>query len=134
MVNHDEVEIEEGDILIYERVVNTDAWRSLDVYAWCVYFELLSRYNGKNNGAITASTRELCRNINCSDKPVTRALRDLQDRGFIVAIQKGSFNWEKTTDRWTKNRASVWLITEFPQDEPVKELTPRNDFLKWRAA
>lgn len=116
----------------YEWLLNSPAWCSLDAYAQIVYLHLRRRYNGKNNGAITASTRELCRNINCSDKPVTRALRDLQDRGFIVAIQKGSFNWKTRIDGQSKNRATVWLLTELPQDEPSPERTPRKDFMRWR--
>ena len=118
--------------LLYEWFMNSPAWRSLDVYACRVYFELRRRYNGKNNGAISASTRELYKTINCSDKPVTRALRDLQDRGFIIAVQKGSFNWKTRIDGSEKNRATVWLLTELPQNEPVEERTPRKDFMKWK--
>lgn len=108
------------------------AWRSLDTYARSVYLELRYRYNGRNNGAISASTRELAKAINCSDKPITRALRELEERGFIVSIQKGSFNWKTRIDGNEKNRASVWLLTELPQNEPVQELTARKDFMKWK--
>ena len=108
------------------------AWRSLDTYARSVYSELRYRYNGRNNGAISASTRELAKAINCSDKPITRALRELEERGFIVSIQKGSFNWKTRIDSNEKNRASVWLLTELPQDEPERSLTARKDFMKWK--
>lgn len=118
--------------LLYEWFLKSPAWCSLDIYARGVYFELRRRYNGKNNGAITASVRELAQDINCSVKPVFRALQDLQDRGFIVAIQKGSFNWKTRIDGQSKNRATVWLLTELPQDEPSPERTPRKDFMRWR--
>jgi len=117
---------------VFYYFVESPAWRSLDTYARSVYFELRYRYNGRNNGAISASTRELAKAINCSDKPITRALRELEERGFIVSIQKGSFNWKTRIDGNEKNRASVWLLTELPQNEPVQELTARKDFMKWK--
>lgn len=116
----------------YEWLLKSPAWCSLDAYAQTVYLHLRRRYNGKNNGAITASVRELAQNVNCSNRPIIKALRDLQDRGFIVAIQKGSFNWKTRIDGQSKNRASVWLLTELPQDEPIREITPRKDFMRWK--
>ena len=53
---------------VFYYFVESPAWRSLDTYARCVYSELRYRYNGRNNGAISASTRELAKAINCSDK------------------------------------------------------------------
>ena len=122
---------QEDGVILYEWVLRTPAWRSLDVYACRVYCELSRRYNGRNNGAISASTRELAKAINCSDKPITRALRELEERGFIVSIQKGSFNW-KTREDGNNNRASVWLLTEYQQDEPERSPEARKDFLKWK--
>lgn len=118
--------------LLYEWFMKSPAWRSLDVYACRVYFELRRRYNGKNNGGITASVRELAKAINCSNRPIIRALQELQERGFIIAVQKGSFNWKTRIDSSEKNRATVWLLTEIPQDEPERSLTARKDFMKWR--
>lgn len=117
---------------LYEWMMKSPAWQSLDVFGRCVYIELRRRFNGKNNGAIVASTRELCAALNCSDKPVTRALRELQDRGFIIAVQKGSFNWKTRIDDNAKHRASVWLLTELPQDEPERTMTARKDFMQWK--
>ena len=121
---------QEDGVILYEWVLQTPAWRSLDVYAWNIYCELSRRYNGRNNGGIAASVRELAKAINCSNRPVIRALQELQDRGFIIAVQKGSFNW-KTREDGNNNRASVWLLTEYPQDEPVRSPEARKDFLKW---
>lgn len=116
---------------VFYYFVESPAWRSLDTYARSVYFELRYRYNGRNNGGIAASVRELAKAINCSNRPIIRALQELQDRGFIIAVQKGSFNWKTRIDGSEKNRATVWLLTELPQNEPVQELTARKDFMKW---
>ena len=116
---------------VFYYFVESPAWRSLDTYARSVYFELRYRYNGRNNGGIAASVRELAKAINCSNRPIIRALQELQDRGFIIAVQKGSFNWKTRIDSSEKNRATVWLLTELPQNEPVQELTARKDFMKW---
>ena len=129
-VLYDEPNQEDG-VILYEWFLQTPAWRSLDVYACLVYSELSRRYNGKNNGGIAASVRELAKAINCSNRPIIRALQELQDRGFIIAVQKGSFNW-KTREEGNNNRASVWLLTEYPQDEPERSPEARKDFLKWK--
>jgi len=58
--------------------------------------------------------------------------RKLTELGLSQSIQKGSFNWKTRIDGNEKNRASVWLLTELPQNEPVQELTARKDFMKWK--
>lgn len=120
-------------ITLHEWLMKTEAWQSLDVFARCVYIELKRRYNSKNNGAITAGLRELAIELNCSIKPIRRALKELQERGFIVAIQKGSFNWKARITEKEKHRATIWLLTEFPQDEPETTRIATKDFKKWKA-
>ncbi|MEN5277434.1 hypothetical protein ABE527_10825 [Brucella sp. TWI432] len=104
--------------------LDCDAWRSLSVYARCLYIEIKRRYNGKNNGAISMSYREAEELVGCSNKPIPMAFRDLIERGFIKQERRGSFKGTPF--------ATTWVLTELPQDEPVRSLIPSKEFMSWK--
>lgn len=120
-------------IQVFEWVLKTEAWKALDVYERALYIEMKMRFNGSNNGDISMSHREAARILNCSNKPIAAAFAGLQDKGFIRAVQKGSFDWKSRADGTTAGRATRWRLTELPADVPFKCLSgPTQEFKNWR--
>jgi hypothetical protein len=115
-------------IQLYHWVRKTEAWRSLGPYARLLYIEMRGKFNGSNNGDIPLSYREAQELLGCSNKPIPGAFLELQDRGFIVAVQKGNFDWKVRFEG--KGRATTWRLTELSQDWPERELATL-DFKKW---
>jgi hypothetical protein len=60
-------------------MLNSPAWRSLSPVARCVLIELLSIYNGANNGFIAMSARTAGERVGCVKDTAARAFRELQD-------------------------------------------------------
>jgi hypothetical protein len=116
-------------VQIFHWIRKTEAWRSLGPYSRLLYIELRGRYSGVNNGDISMSYREAEELLNCSNRPVIVAFRELQDRGFIVPIQKGSFSWKVRFGEG--GRATTWRLTELPADWPERSLSPSQEFKSW---
>lgn len=95
-------------IRLTHRMMQTNAWRSLDGNARAIYLELAMLYRGNNNGSIGFSAREAARSIQVSKATAARALTVLQDRGFLVATTKGRFDLNR--------HATEWRLTEFKCD------------------
>ena len=98
------------------------AWRALSCPARLVYVEIKSLYNGQNNGRLMASVRWLVLETGISKSAVERALRDLQEHGFIVAMRGGYLGSEG------KAQGTLWRLTELGHagDQPTK------DYRNWR--
>jgi len=116
-------------VMLYNWLQDTPAWRSMGPYSKCLYIEIRRRYNGTNNGAISFSYREAEELLGCSNKPVPGAFRELQERGFIVPVQKGAFSWKVRFQG--VGRATTWRLGELPQDIPIPEQAT-HDFKNWQ--
>ncbi|KQZ29149.1 hypothetical protein ASD50_18330 [Mesorhizobium sp. Root552] len=119
-------------VQLFHWVRQTDAWRSLSPWTRLLYIEIRARYAGSNNGDIPMSYREAAEILGCSNGPVIAAFRELQDRGFIVLVHKGSFNWKVRFHG--VGRATTWRLTELPADYPERSLTPSYEFKAWKPA
>ena len=87
------------------------------------------RFNGKNNGDIPYSVRDVQALFGCSPRLAVMLLRMLQDFGFIAANQRGSFN-HKTNSSTGASRATTWRLTMLPcDDQPATR-----DYLAWSAS
>ncbi len=118
---------------MHEWFMKTAAWQQANVYERSLYHELKRRYNGKNNGDIGLSHREAEELLNCSNTPVENAFRGLCAKGFIVPVQKGSFDWKTAKRGKAAGRATRWRLTELPQDIPEKVLSGgTKEFMKWQ--
>jgi len=111
-------------IQLHRWMLDSDAWKSLSVYSRCLYLEIKRRYYGANNGGISFSHREAEKLLNCSNKPVMKAFRELQEKGFIKPQQKGAFKGVPF--------ATTWIITEAEQDIPIKSLIATKEFMSWK--
>lgn len=115
----------ERHVRLYLSMLNTEAWKSLNCTARCLYIELERRYGGpgSNNGRIHCSIRAAAEALHVCKTSAAKAFRDLQDRGFIVAVTLGGFN--------RKNRhATEWRLTRHPSD--VSNEFATREFERWR--
>ncbi|QND50818.1 hypothetical protein HB779_02125 [Phyllobacterium sp. 628] len=118
---------------MYEWFMKSTAWLHASVYEKSLYCELKRRFNGSNNGDIPMSHREAEKLLQCSNKPVAAAFAGLQQKGFIKATKKGSFDWKVHQEGESFGRSSRWELTELPVDLPVRVLSgPTKDFMKWQ--
>jgi DNA-binding transcriptional MocR family regulator len=100
------------------------AWKSLDSTARALYIEIATRYGGPetNNGRIPYSVREAASALHVGKSTAARAFIQLQDRGFIVEMQKGAFSLKV-------RHATLWRLTEFGCDV-TRELATR-EYARW---
>lgn len=104
------------------------AFRSLSPVTRCVLLELKALYNGLNNGSLFLSAREAGRRVGVGKTKAWEALRELQDKGFIRAVERGAFSWKAAARR---GDATCWLLTEFPPG--AEKGVGSRDFMRWKS-
>lgn len=111
-------------VRLHHYLLHGPAWQSLDAVARAIYVEIAARYMGTNNGRIPYSVREGADALQISKDTASRAIRALQQRGFIVCVKQAGFN--------VKTRhAAEWRLTEYPCD--VTRALASKDFARWRS-
>ena len=93
-------------VQIFHAMIKTTAWLHLTPQARAVYIELKARYNGGNNGKFSLSNREIVERCKMASATASRALQELEDFGFIEAVEKGRFTRKQ-------RHASTWRLTEY---------------------
>src|ERR1700729_3351907 len=68
-------------------VIDSPAWRSLSFPAVAAFVQLMRVYNGTNNGQLGMSVRILAERLGCGKSTASRALDELDQKGFI-GVQK----------------------------------------------
>jgi hypothetical protein len=109
-------------VRLYHWMLNSPAWRSLSPVARSVYIQLASRYAGTNNGRISYSVREGADELRAGKTTIQRALSELEEHGFTVAMKRGAFSLKF-------KHATEWRLTEFHCDVTLQAAT--KDFMKW---
>jgi len=109
-------------VRLYDWFTRTPAWCDLNTVARCAYIELAARYFGTNNGRVGLSVRTLAAALHVSTATASRALRNLEEHGFIVTTKRGAFNCKV-------RHASEYRLTEF-SDETGALAT--KDFARWQ--
>jgi hypothetical protein len=100
-------------------MLNHAAWRSLSGSAAKVYFELHTRFHGRNNGALRLSLDEAARLLGMGKSTAKRAFNELASKGFIVMTRRG---------QWYGRKATEWRLTTKSMDgRPAT-----NDWRDWR--
>lgn len=112
-----------GTFIKLEHVLlNSAAWHALSASERALLIHIWSRHNGRNNGDLGCGRREVQQEFGCGDHQAVRWLRNLREKGFIVAATGGSFN-RKTGAR----RATRWRLTM----EPCDGKPPTRDYMRW---
>jgi DNA-binding transcriptional MocR family regulator len=99
---------------------DSQAWKSLGAVPRAVYLDIAKRHFGTNNGRVGYSVRCAVAELHIGNATVKRALDDLQDRGFIVAMKRGHFNVKI-------RHASEWRLTQYPCNNDLAT----KDFMTW---
>jgi DNA-binding transcriptional regulator YhcF (GntR family) len=73
----------------------TEAWRQLSGIAAKAWFTINLMYNGFNNGAIGVSSRELGKRIGVHHSAAARAIRELENAGFLRCAKASSFSQKR---------------------------------------
>jgi len=85
-------------------LLHSSSYKELSCAARSVLIEIAAIYDGKNNGRIAAGVRWLAERCKIGRDTASRAIQELEDAGFIVTTEKGSF-------RNHAKRASEFCIT-----------------------
>ncbi len=108
-------------IQIDRSLKRSQIWHELRLPARCVLIELIDRYTGINNGMIALSVRTVADELSCSRDTASRALRELDDAGFIRPMQVGV---------WQGRKATTWRLTfrrcDVTGDLPSRNWSPRS--------
>ena len=100
------------------RTVQSPAWRSLSGPAAKVWVELRSRFNGRNNGHLHLSLEEGAHLLKLGKTTVQRALKELEEKGFIRKTRQGHFYGRM---------ASEYAVT----DRPLNGHVATCDWKRW---
>jgi hypothetical protein len=95
------------------------AWRSLSGGAVKIWIELHSRYNGRNNGALSLHYANASKQLGLGRATIRRALDELQTKGFLVLVKQGF---------WYGHKAAEWRVT----DQSYAGNPPSRDWVNWR--
>ena len=78
-------------VMLHWHLIDSQGWHALSPHARLAYLELARLYSGDNNGCISLSARRLARQMPCDKATASRALRELEDAGFIETLRVGTF-------------------------------------------
>lgn len=81
---------------LYEYMAQTPAWRGLSGNAVKAWLDInLHVYNGLNNGTLAVSSRALGERIGVHFTAAARAIRELENAGFLICVKASSFSQKK---------------------------------------
>jgi hypothetical protein len=89
-----------------KQVITSDAYNQLGAWSVKLLVDVAKQYNGSNNGDLHAAWSILSGQGWRSKGTLSRAIKELIDRGFIELTRQGG-----------KNRCSLYAITWQPIDE-----------------
>jgi hypothetical protein len=95
-------------VQLHNYVLESAAWRSLTLPARCALIEILRVYNGTNNGQLGMAVRYLAERLRCGKTTASRALEELEQKGFIGVQKVGVFGRPMGTEYYvTMHRNDV---------------------------
>jgi hypothetical protein len=113
---------ESRHVRLYHWFLKSEAWRSLSPNARALYVEIVTRYNGSNNGKLPFSIREAADALHIGKNAASAAFSELQEKGFLVVTKRSAFSLKTKA-------ATEWRLTEFPCD--VTNALASREFMRW---
>lgn len=104
-------------------LLRSAAWVALSPGAAKVYLALASEYKGQNNGSIIFSVAMAAERTGQSKGTTHKALQELQEKGFIVCMMKGSFSYKI-------RHATEWRLTAYICDKTRQAAS--KEFARWQ--
>jgi hypothetical protein len=114
---------ESRHLRLHHWMLACSAWKSLPAVDRAIFIEIAALYNGSNNGSLGYSIRTAAESLSVSPQTAMRALKRLQERGFITRVTKGAFSRKI-------RHASEWCLTEHPCDVTGEMGTKA--FMSWK--
>jgi hypothetical protein len=116
----------ERHVRLPHTLTGSPAWHALRGSSIKVYVAL-ARYNvGDNNGSLFFSIETGMAETGLARNTVAASLRQLEDHGFIAAVEKGYF-------RQKGGPASRWRLTHLPAPG-CRPHIPTNEWQRWQSA
>jgi DNA-binding MarR family transcriptional regulator len=116
----------ERHIRLPHYLLRSQAWLHLSLAGRALFVEALAEYNGSNNGSIALSVRAIAERLRVGKSTVSRALLELEEKGFIETVRMGSFTRKN-------RRASEYLLTLHRSDTGRHQSASKR-FMQWVAA
>lgn len=110
-------------VRLHETLLRTDAWNALSSVAKVMLIELMRLHNGRNNGDIVLSVRAAAARVGCAINTAHRALKDLQEKGFLKLVSRGYFGLGE-------REATTWRLTMLGTPSNRR---PTAEFMSWKA-
>lgn len=95
MLKNGRSRVKERFVMLTYDMLTSPVWESLSAQARAVLIQVAKRHNGRNNGTLGASVRDLATECRINKDTAARALGALIDAGFLELCQAGSFDFKK---------------------------------------
>lgn len=105
-------------------LLDSDAWRASRPTERAAYVELERLYNGRNNGRLALSVRDLAERLGVNKDTASVALKALQSKGLIICVTPGGFSRKI-------RHATEWRLTNKGCDKSGGP--PTKEFARWKA-
>ncbi len=107
------------------------AYLHLSTGARALLIEFRRKFNGSNNGDIAMSVREAARLLGCHKDTAVKALREVEEKGWIRPMEKGSFHMKSEAGGRKFRAATTWRLTNHPISLGV-DTPATKEYIKWR--
>lgn len=110
-------------VMVTQHEFDCAAYRALSPVCRAVYWELIRRYDGFNNGRIGLSVRDAAKECKINKDTATKAFGTLVEMGFVECVTRGGFSRKV-------RHAAEWRLTGRRSD--ISGERPSREFLLWR--
>jgi len=114
-------------IKIDDTLYNSVAFKTLSVPALKLWLDLRTQFNGSNNGTLVATLSRLRHRAWTSNSTLTRALRELVERGLL--------RYTRRSGRNVFHRASMFAFTDLPvpdnERHGIASSNATHDYVEW---
>ncbi len=118
-------------VQIYHWEMKTPAYRCMSVWGRSLLIEFRGKYNTYNNGDIAMSVLDAARLLGCHKDTAFKALRELEEKGWIREERKGSFHWKTDATGRKFRPATTYRITNQPVGLGV-DIKATKEYMKWK--
>lgn len=108
---------------IYRHWMDLPSWTTLTPLAQSLIVNLMTRYRPQEPNLFEISDRTATTLARCSRNTASKALAELEDRGWLRVVRVGRMRGPKA------KRASAYALTAFPEEV---DMPAAKDFLRWR--
>lgn len=125
--------VSERFVQLPHKLLHSSAYRALSPNARSLLVELISIFNGSNNGSIYLSVRDGAARLGVVDtNAASRAFDELQHMGFIALCKEASFHIKAAESSRARTWRLTWLSTpgraptnEYREFEPLPKTKER---------